>query len=103
MEVGQQGYLAYLNAYVLRVEFLGYDAYEPDYPGERTRYYRALEPCKCSHEVIEVGSIIDEHGAEDEELFENRADAEAVVKKDAAYWMKRKEQELEELRKRAGQ
>lgn len=101
-EVGERGFLAYLNAYVIEVEFLGFSPYEPEYPSQPTRYYRALEKAKCGTLYdVQPGHIIDEDGPHDEVLFKTRDEAMEVVRADAAYWLKRKEEELAELRKRS--
>jgi hypothetical protein len=95
LKIGQQGWLAYLNAYVLRAEFLGFDSYEPDYPGERKRYYRALEPLRTDHEDIEAWHIVDD----DSSLFEHREQAVEAVRKERLYWICRKEDELAKLKR----
>jgi hypothetical protein len=102
LEIGQRGYLAHLNAYVIFAEFVGYDPYEPDYPGENTRYYRVLERASCGNlYTAEINSIVDEYGSYDEVFADTYAEAEYAVRLNAEYWLKRKEKELDDLRKRA--
>jgi hypothetical protein len=100
--VGQRGWLAWLEAYPVEVEYLGEGYYQPDCPSDPSRFYRALTEVKRNEGFdVEVGHIVEENGACTEQLFATRDEAAKVCQESATYWLKRKEQELEALRARA--
>lgn len=105
ISVGAVGWLAVFSEYAMKVEFLGYDAYDAEYPSERTRYYRILEVdpenAKQYSWDFEPGFIHDESGRYDEVLHAERDDARAEIREYNAKKIERKERELAELRNKS--
>jgi hypothetical protein len=101
-KAGQQGYLVWCSQ-VIHVEFVGYGYYEPDWPSDRERHYRALESVELKDGLgrrwatVRGGDIFQEGGEFDEVLHTDYESAAAEAKAERAASLKRKQEELAKL------
>lgn len=100
MQVGQQGYIPYLNAYPLAVEYVGSAPGSGDYDEDSHKvrvkhFYRALEPLERSYQDIKADDIIDDEC----EIMESGTAAAFKVLEDLIHWRKRAEENVQDYRR----